>query len=369
MKLSLYQVLICAARSVSLAGRPVLLALFLFSLPAFAIVIPACYTTSTSNIATGQDCNVNDYVAGGTVFNTLSSEVNLSGVVYIVAGGERCSGELISPTQVLTAAHCFEGKDGVSAQVSFGTGPSNFTTLSGTSVIDLAYMNSSGDGSDLAIVDLSSAAPAGSTVYQLFDGTYIANSPIIVAGFGDTGNGDTGENDVDYMLRVGENAYSANGTRLGISSTMLVGAFNNGVAANDPLSGSPTYTDEVDSSFGDSGGPSFYDVNGTYELVGVHDLLTCFVVPNTSICANPPSVNPNPSTAICPDTGQATPCSYYGEMFVDTSVEANITWIDQNIAAAAPEPSSWTFCVAALAMVGLTRRRAWHRLRSMLFSA
>src|SRR5208283_6194790 len=91
-------------------------------------------------------------------------------------------------------------------------------------------------------------------------------------------------------------------------------------------------TDEVDIAPGDSGGPTFYDG----EIIGVHDIGIC---QGTSSCNTPPSVG-------------ATLDSFFGEMYGDTSVAANATWIDQQ---EVPEPVTSGLLGLGLAVLAALR--------------
>src|SRR5262249_14569417 len=135
------------------------------------------------------------------------------------------------------------------------------------------------------------------------------------------------------------NVYNTDGTLIGVSSKLLLGSFDNGHAEQHILPGTDYgLADEVDIGHGDSGGPSFYMV----QIIGVHDIIECASAGPASPCLSPPSVN-----------ASAGPNSYYGEIFGDTSVQANLAWIQSEMV---PEPGTWLLCLCGLAAYPFLRR-------------
>jgi hypothetical protein len=101
----------------------------------------------------------------------------------------------------------------------------------------------------------------------------------------------------------------------------------------------------VDIAPGDSGGPALQDVNGTWEIVGVNDILDCVNSFNGD-CRMPPSEYSSTSN------------SSFGQLFGDTSVvgidDENLNFIEAQIA---PEPGTLSLMLGALLASLLLRMR------------
>src|ERR1035437_2052206 len=282
-------------------------------------------------------------------YNQVVNGVNLNGVVELVASdGIGCSGSLLSDGySILTAGHCITSSYGSSVPSSVtvyfpGSGGPVADTAT-TYFVDPLWTGNSTQGNDLAILRLNQDAPSSATRYSLYTG-FFTSSPILLAGYGQTGTGTTGASGGFGTFRQGQNRYDALGAAVftGWSNNMLMGDFDNGTTTNNALgSTDPDITNEVDISFGDSGGPSFY----LGQIIGVHDLIACFSATDSGPCTVPPSLSTSDS-------------SYFGQLFADTSVSANASWIASE---ETPEPASYSLVLLGLAVAGFLGSRPGRR--------
>jgi secreted trypsin-like serine protease len=252
-----------------------------------------CLTSPLSAIVVGYDA-LNGGVIGNpdsstyTVgYNQVADGVNLSGVVLITSTEGTCTGALLNDGRsILTAAHCMDDP-GLTAQIDF-IGPNGLVQYVVSSpsdfYVDPAYYTDGENGTlgdDLGIIRLAEQAPSFATEYSIYTGPMptSADTPIEMAGWGESGTGLTGADYSVYppgppgsspcdtsvggcALRQGENVYTETAAQFqqGWSSNVYMGYFDNAVSPY----GIPN---QVDIAGGDSGGPSFYDG----QIVGVHD--------------------------------------------------------------------------------------------------
>lgn len=170
-----------------------------------------------------------------------------SGVVLIQSGGDICTGVFMSPTTVITAAHCLKR----TSQVIVEAGSQR---MSGTVVAQVGD-GSSEDTFDMAFIRVQNA-PQNQEYYSI--------GKRISAG------------DTVYMVGYGCNENIRNtGGGVKRSGTNMVYKISDYIEVLSPVSAPKSHrsllgpSNRAGSCFGDSGGPMFVYENGQYVLVGI----------------------------------------------------------------------------------------------------
>jgi len=264
-----------------------------------------------------------------------------TGIVEIFGGGYLASGALIDPFHVITAQHFTYGISPGSMTVNFHDATNTGVTAA-RSVTAKAEIGDDNllDGTDIAILTLSEAAPIGFNPLPFlpFDPTGLTADTV---GFGYNGLGSTGHgNSRDGKRWAAENvidsfgaARASGGGAIFGSANILNTDFDDGTTGNNTLSGigssATPLTNEGTTAPGDSGGPLL--VNGA--IVGVL-------------------------------SGGTTATSQYGDISWWTGTSQHLQFIQNNASGAQviPEPSTFLlFSMAILILVGVV----WYRKRKL----
>lgn len=254
------------------------------------------------------------------------------------------SGTLLSPWHVLTAAHVVDSNnDGVCdfapSSVSFYINAGGSPTVLTASSIDVhpnyTGFNRPDVNDDLALITLSLAAPEIVPNYDLYRQAVSAGQEVVQVGYGRSGTGTDGFTTGSSLTvkRVGYNTIDVlyeDDEGADVGNEVWVGDFDGPSGSRTNIYGGPTLGNGLESIVGpgDSGGPSFIEVDGQYYLAGINTFGF--------------SMGGMPSYPL------------YGSGMGGILVEPYLGWLDT---AMVPEPGTILLLAAGLPWLVLRRRR------------
>jgi hypothetical protein len=190
--------------------------------------------------------------------NTTSSPWN--GVGSVVVSGGVYSGVVVAPRFVLTAAHVVGTTSPTAIQFVLNFGGNQTHTIPAQAVF--RYPTASFPYDDLALIELSTAVPAGVHVYPLIREPLNAAQKITLVGYGASGNGNAGISVAASrsVKRSGENIVDAVQTSVdGSGRSSLFYLYDFDGPSGNGVFGGPTLGNAVETlvAGGDSGSPAF----------------------------------------------------------------------------------------------------------------
>ncbi len=227
-----------------------------------------------------------DWVEPRVVNGREPTNGELGALIYVQAGGSACTGTLVSPTHVITAAHCVTYSNGralPSSSVRVGWSDTTARPRATIAVLAIHIADYSGAPSyanDIAVLDIAGGIPGAvpMTVASPRDSRRLLDpgAPVRAAGYGATSwtGGASSRSYVgdvvavpDAACRPGEGTYSIGDVTF--TSPSVYGLDVDTRTAVCAIGAMPGGTGIIDTCQGDSGGPLFAESAAGLRLLGV----------------------------------------------------------------------------------------------------
>lgn len=180
-------------------------------------------------------------IVGGAVVNDPTDAAMASTVALMANGGAFCTGTLIGPNHVVTAAHCIDGSSDI--QLGYGTNPQPIPGV--TVTLARAHPSWTSGPSDVAVLAFDGSLPNGLKPVRIAPMVGIADGVgVLLAGYGVTGE-------------------SRNGGGILRKVNARIKAFDASVGEFEMQEGLGT-----GSCYGDSGGPAYVQSASGLTVIG-----------------------------------------------------------------------------------------------------
>lgn len=212
-----------------------------------------------------------------------------SGVGRLEAGGKSYTATVIGPRHILTAAHAVS-RHARAENATFllyldSAAPHRVSASRIFIHPDYRGFKPAADGlvhDDIAIVELSEMVPFGVPVYPLHLQPLASGTPLLLVGFGVSGDGVKGVAEgsgIGHVKRAGGNAADNLVADEGGSGAQEIFVFDfDGPDTSTNFLGGGSLGNGIEATLGvgDSGSPAFVRVNGQWHLAGVNTFVTYF---------------------------------------------------------------------------------------------